>query len=69
MLSRLTTWLRGLGTPPPAPSDDVRHIDLMAMDVARRQRRVARRLAAFTDRTPEELLDYRRADGVLGGRR
>jgi hypothetical protein len=41
----------------------------MAMDIARRQRRVARRLAAFTDRTPEELLDYRRADSILGGRR
>ena len=67
MLSRLTGWLRSLGTPPSPPP--VVTVDPLAMDVARRQRRVARRLAAYTDRTPEELLDDRRADGILGGGR
>lgn len=67
MLSRLVSWLRSLGSPPPRPVEA--RPDPLAMDIARRQRRVARRLAAYTDRTPEELLDYRRADGILGGGR
>jgi hypothetical protein len=67
MLSRLVSWLRSIGSEPPPPPSAT--IDPLAMDVARRQRRVARRLAAYTDRTPEELLDYRRADGILGGGR
>lgn len=68
MLTRILRWLIG----PPAPDNRAREhrgVDLVALDVTRRQRRVARKLAAVTGKTPEELLDYHRADRILGGRR
>lgn len=39
------------------------------VDVVNRQYAAAARLARIIDSTPEELLDYRRADSILGGRR
>lgn len=66
MLSRLIRRL--LGRPDPARSRPP--IDPLAMQVAREQRHLAKRLSRITGKTPEELLDYERADRILAsGRR
>jgi hypothetical protein len=67
MLARFLRWL--LGRPDPHRSQQVDHV---ALDVERRQHAAAERLSRVThrvpgvvDATPAELLDYRRADGLL----
>lgn len=66
MLSKLLGRL--LGRPDPQRSQPA--IDPLALQVAREQRAIARRLSRITGRTPEELLDYERADRILAeGRR
>ena len=73
MLSRLLRWLGGRHDSELEPPT----IDPLALEVAHRQKATAHKLAkvmravdAVEDRTPEELLDYRRADGILArGRR
>jgi len=59
MVRRVVSWLRG--EPPEEPHVD----DDLAVEVSRRQRRVAERLSAVTGRDPNELMDYRRADKIL----
>ena len=62
----------GRGNVPQQPT-----IDPLALELIHRQKATARKLSqvmrrvdAVADRTPEELLDYRRADGILArGRR
>lgn len=66
MLSSLVAWLRRRIDPPKASPPAV---DPLALEVSREQRNLAKRLSRLTGRTPEELLDYRRADRILGGRR
>lgn len=64
MLTRLRAWLRSLFEPPtPDP-----HLDPIAQKVTRRQQVIAVRLSRITGQHPDELLDYRRADQILGGR-
>lgn len=63
MLTRFWNWLFN-GHDPDKPESKV---DTLAIEVARRQRIVANRLSAVTGKTPEELLDYRRADSILRG--
>lgn len=62
MLSRILRWIRG-DEPPAARPDPT------ALEVMREQRRIAERLAPHTGRTPQELLDYNRADGILAKKR
>jgi hypothetical protein len=63
VLTRFWQWLTG--SPPPEKPDPT--VDLLAVDVTRRQRKVADRLSRVTGKSPEELMDYRRADGILRG--
>lgn len=63
MLRSVLNWLTGRSRRP----EPVR-VDALALQITRRQRRLARRLAPYTDRTPEQLLDYKRADGIVGKR-
>ena len=63
MLARFLGWIFGRDRRK-AP-----RVDPVALDVERRQREVARRLAPIVGKTPEELLDYHRADRILGRQR
>lgn len=69
MLSRLVSWLSSFPGPDHEPEPERPRLDPLAMQVSREQRRIARRLARHTGRTPQELLDYHTADGLLARRR
>lgn len=63
MLARFIGWLFG------RDRREEPRIDPMALDIDRRQRAVARRLAPIVGKAPEELYDYRRADAIFFGGR
>ena len=59
MFHKLFGWLRD-------PSDEPEVDDPVAQRVEHRQRVVAERLSKITGQNPDDLLDYRRADRILG---
>jgi hypothetical protein len=69
MPNAMSSWLRGILRRLGGERRRVHRPDAEKVQVVNRQYAVAEKLAHRTGTTPEALMDYHRADGILGRQR